>query len=655
MIVTFYSYKGGVGRSLALANIACLMAEDEEHPQRVLVWDFDLEAPGLQNLFPPKQPQRFGFVDLAYEFAASGKMPDVNDYIYESEVDGVWVLPAGTVGEEYCRKLQEIDWMSFFGSDAKEPVIFFDAIINGLKKREEPFDYIFVDSRTGLNDQAGICTEVLSDMLVVLFRLAAQDLDGLEHVVPAIRSQLECREKKVVEILPVASQVISAASRRQSKHKELAEKIFGSKLRYIRFDYDLVSEEKLFCLGKLREQLWPCPSVIDDYERICSEIRKKNKDDTKTQANSLRRFLQEDDTASAVELSLGLLERRSRLVQVWNALGRLVHGMPEAQRKKLRELVEKIRNEDPKNPYVHRWHASFIVSEDTPEGPRLDEARESLAKALECAPKEDTGSIYREIASIDSCRGDVESAVKSMRVARDLSPGNNQIGLDLAMLYMRMGSQYFATACEALSSISSEIGQEKFVLLAYFWAFLGDAKKASAAYEKCKNYMGPLVKAHMLLAEGNKKKAIDLVPTEVSGSGDLANWAEFYICAGDFSKAVSLVQKSKSRKQVEAVKEMANFFMGQGTDFEGSKEDLLAKWKDKHWSFRELLLFRERSYRDNAKYGGRLEVIEQLIRQQEFETIRSAGFGRFNERRTLGGISGLWEGVQVIIGNKVVM
>lgn len=82
MFITFYSYKGGVGRSLALANIACLMAEDEEHPQRVLVWDFDLEAPGLYKLFPPKEPQNYGFVDLAYKYATTKEMPNINDYIY---------------------------------------------------------------------------------------------------------------------------------------------------------------------------------------------------------------------------------------------------------------------------------------------------------------------------------------------------------------------------------------------------------------------------------------------------------------------------------------------------------------------------------------------------------------------------------------------
>ena len=45
---TFYSFKGGVGRSMALANVADILAR---RGLRVLVIDFDLEAPGLERYF----------------------------------------------------------------------------------------------------------------------------------------------------------------------------------------------------------------------------------------------------------------------------------------------------------------------------------------------------------------------------------------------------------------------------------------------------------------------------------------------------------------------------------------------------------------------------------------------------------------------------
>ncbi|MGO9597291.1 MAG: TIR domain-containing protein [Isosphaeraceae bacterium] len=52
-VITFYSYKGGVGRSFALANVAYLLAT---WGRRVLCIDWDLEAPGLQLYFEADLP-----------------------------------------------------------------------------------------------------------------------------------------------------------------------------------------------------------------------------------------------------------------------------------------------------------------------------------------------------------------------------------------------------------------------------------------------------------------------------------------------------------------------------------------------------------------------------------------------------------------------
>ena len=54
-IVTFYSYKGGTGRTMALANVGWILASAG---LKVLVVDWDLDSPGLHRYFHP-------FVDSA--------------------------------------------------------------------------------------------------------------------------------------------------------------------------------------------------------------------------------------------------------------------------------------------------------------------------------------------------------------------------------------------------------------------------------------------------------------------------------------------------------------------------------------------------------------------------------------------------------------
>src|SRR5262245_43489264 len=60
-IVTFYSYKGGTGRSMALANVGCLLAQRQAQSKGkgVLVIDWDLEAPGLHRFFQDRFHRAF--------------------------------------------------------------------------------------------------------------------------------------------------------------------------------------------------------------------------------------------------------------------------------------------------------------------------------------------------------------------------------------------------------------------------------------------------------------------------------------------------------------------------------------------------------------------------------------------------------------------
>src|SRR6185437_8475383 len=69
-IVTFYSFKGGTGRTMALANVAWVLAANG---RRVLVADWDLESPGLHLFFQPFMDARAsdppGIIDLVRRYA----------------------------------------------------------------------------------------------------------------------------------------------------------------------------------------------------------------------------------------------------------------------------------------------------------------------------------------------------------------------------------------------------------------------------------------------------------------------------------------------------------------------------------------------------------------------------------------------------------
>jgi hypothetical protein len=76
-IITFYSYKGGTGRSMSLANIAWILASQG---RRVLVLDWDLEAPGLHRYFHPFLTDKEltasdGIIDFVIKFATAATTP----------------------------------------------------------------------------------------------------------------------------------------------------------------------------------------------------------------------------------------------------------------------------------------------------------------------------------------------------------------------------------------------------------------------------------------------------------------------------------------------------------------------------------------------------------------------------------------------------
>ena len=112
-ICTFYSFKGGVDRSMALVNVAVDLAQ---RGRRVLAVDFDLEAPGLDT-FPVLSPEKPtpGLVEYVARYLDTDVAPDVRDYIGASPmVDNLLVMPSGAAQTGYASNFGQIDWRALY-------------------------------------------------------------------------------------------------------------------------------------------------------------------------------------------------------------------------------------------------------------------------------------------------------------------------------------------------------------------------------------------------------------------------------------------------------------------------------------------------------------------------------------------------------------
>ncbi|MEX1363682.1 MAG: TIR domain-containing protein [Nannocystaceae bacterium] len=201
-VATFYSYKGGVGRTFLLANVAVLLAK---WGKKVLCVDWDLEAPGLLHYFSTAAKDvKGGVVDIVAAAASdeSVRWQDMIVQIEGNEDGRIDLLPAGAPGDAYVRTMQGLDWKRLYEQHELGWLI--------EQMRTEwlaEYDLVLVDSRTGLTDIGGICVAQLPDILVVLSSANAQSLDGCLDVIERAR---EARDKLPIPrpsplILPLAS------------------------------------------------------------------------------------------------------------------------------------------------------------------------------------------------------------------------------------------------------------------------------------------------------------------------------------------------------------------------------------------------------------------------------------------------------------------
>lgn len=209
---------------MALANVAAHLASIG---RRVVMVDFDLEAPGLDSFEEfDVSPGTEGLVEYVCYYLEHGRPAAVQDLVREVQPkkkdDGktrdehlngkLWLMTSGAKNECYNKKRLSINWADLY--EGHSGVQFFENFKADIEDTFKP-DYVLIDSRTGLTDVGGVCTLHLPDLVVLLFALNEQNLQGIASVARVLRDS-----EKFPQLIPVATPVPNLQREKESLLEE---------------------------------------------------------------------------------------------------------------------------------------------------------------------------------------------------------------------------------------------------------------------------------------------------------------------------------------------------------------------------------------------------------------------------------------------------
>jgi hypothetical protein len=207
-IVTFYSFKGGVGRTTALAAFAIQRARAGE---RVAVVDMDLDAPGAGALLAADERGTmapWGVVDFLLERAV-GQL-DLRDYYHACRREAVTrqgeilVVPAGVLGpEDYLNKLARVDLEPPRPEDPRHPL---QLLLEQINTELQP-QWLLLDARAGLSEPAGLLLGGIAHLSVLFGTSSEQSWQGLRVILERIGASRVREDNKQLDCVLVHAMV----------------------------------------------------------------------------------------------------------------------------------------------------------------------------------------------------------------------------------------------------------------------------------------------------------------------------------------------------------------------------------------------------------------------------------------------------------------
>ena len=179
-VISFYSYKGGVGRTIALIETAYHLAKAGK---RILLLDLDIEAPSLHNIFAekvnhPTNGVEYGIVEYLYRKTVQ-KQEDssVNQIFCSLELQNVpgeiYLIPAlKKMNKNYIYQIERLQTLHLQEQEAFKEIFDYVKLVLNV-------DTIMIDTRAGFNKWGSLSLLSLSDQVIFIAYANSENIEGL--------------------------------------------------------------------------------------------------------------------------------------------------------------------------------------------------------------------------------------------------------------------------------------------------------------------------------------------------------------------------------------------------------------------------------------------------------------------------------------------
>lgn len=302
--VSFYSVKGGVGRTLAAANVALVLAA---RGKKVIVVDFDLEAPGLT--FMPEfdaGPNKPGLCELIAEYRkrfdqqlatlaeadpgqppsearfremAADILPRIQRFVHKPKGirakgkphipakvrKNLRFVPAGLVNEDYFARVAALDFDDLY--ERQQGDTFFQLLKTELARLRFKPDYLILDARTGISDTSWPVAVQLPEAVVVITGLNEPNREGTRLLLKTLRS----REKPADLVVVISLVPHHLHEQVYARERELAQLLqISHEPLGIRFPYEAALA--LSCRTVVTDPVWEETELVRQYQALADRL-----------------------------------------------------------------------------------------------------------------------------------------------------------------------------------------------------------------------------------------------------------------------------------------------------------------------------------------------------------------------------------------------